>query len=199
MKYEGNTFSLKQITGVFVSPSGRLDMMACTCTLSLFLALILLFYKLQSQFGGFLSDSLYLLISGAVIGVPTVGVHSCKFHTLRLSDGFSQCERSWLWVQDASCGREWAHDQNSCCQRGSSVARELMIRCIAVSQHAYLSHCRSRASATRATADRLSAASFWAAPGRQDGPIKAGRVRVSLTALHNALPNGTQRCHELLW
>lgn len=62
----------------------------------------ILFHELQSQVGGFLCDSLYLLHSSAVIGVPTVSVHSCELHALRLGDGQSQPERLRFRVQDAS-------------------------------------------------------------------------------------------------
>lgn len=37
---------------------------------------VVLFHELQSNAGGFLGNSLYLLLSSAVIGVPTVGVNS---------------------------------------------------------------------------------------------------------------------------
>lgn len=53
---------------------------------------VILFHELQSQAGGFLGDSLYLLHSSAVVGVATVGVNSCKLHALCLSDGLSQSE-----------------------------------------------------------------------------------------------------------
>lgn len=36
-----------------------------------------LFHELQNKGGGFLGNGLYLLDSSAVVGVPTVSVHSC--------------------------------------------------------------------------------------------------------------------------
>lgn len=61
-------------------------------------ACALLFHKLQSEGGGFLGYSLYLFHPSAVVGVPTVDVHSCQLHAFRLSDGLSQSESLWFRV-----------------------------------------------------------------------------------------------------
>ena len=68
-----------------------LTLFICVCPL--------LLHEVQNACGGFLGHGLYLLHASTVISVPTVGVHSCELHPLRLRDGFSQCQRFWFWVQ----------------------------------------------------------------------------------------------------
>lgn len=74
----------------------------------------------------------------------------------------------------------------------SAGAQKTMMNCVVVSLFVYPSHCHSQVSARRATDDRLSVVSFWAAPVHQGDPIKLGRAPAFLTRLHNALSRHTQ-------
>lgn len=146
-----------------------------------------LFHELQGQASGFLSHSLYLFHSSAVIGVPTVSVDSRQLHALCFRDGLCQSERPWFWMQDTSYKKKQTIDQQELRRWGSA----------GVSLFVYLSHCHSQVSARRATVDLLSEVSFWAVPEYRDDPIKLGRAPVFLTGLHSALPKNTHN-HKLV-
>lgn len=133
-------------------------------------------HELQSQVGGFLGNSLYLLHSSALVGVATVSIHTRELHAVCVSNGQSKFERSGVWIQDASCNKAKKNDQPTHIKMSCGVP-EL-----------YLSRCHSQVSTRHATAGHLLEVSSWAPPERLGDPTKPGRDQVSLTELHSAPP-----------